>query len=308
MPLSPELRELADRVRNWGRWGDDDERGTQNLIDAEARQRGAACARTGRSVSLAIDLDQAPQEGGAPGRYVPRHSMISLNTTYTGDIDDACFNDDVVDLPLSAATHLDALAHVTYGGLMYNGFPADAVRVPGGATRCGADKLDPIVSRGVLLDLPAVKGVERLEPGYAITPDDLDAAVDHARVTLAPGDVALVRTGHLQLLHQGEVWAYNHDSPGLSIGTIEWVRGHDLGAVLNDTYVFEVWPPEDWAAMMAVHMIQIRDIGLVQGQNVDLEALAADCAADGVHEVLLCAAPERIAGGCSAPVHPVAVK
>lgn len=307
MALPDELAELAARVRNWGRWGVEDERGTQNLIDEHATRRGLASARRGQAISLAIDLDRAPQEGGAPGRFVPRHSMLSLNTTYTGDPQDACFNDDVVDMPLSAATHIDSLAHVTYGGQMYNGFPASAVQVPGGATRCGADKLDPIVSRGVLLDLPAVKGVDRLEAGCAVSAEDLDAAVAHAGVTLAPGDVALVRTGHMRYLHEGDVFAYNHDSPGLSAATIEWVHRHDLGAVFTDTYVFEVWPPQDWAAMMVVHMIHIRDMGLIQGQNFDLEALAEACAESGAHDFLLTAAPERLAGGCSAPVHPVAI-
>jgi kynurenine formamidase len=308
MPLTADLCELAAKVSNWGRWGDRDERGTQNLIDDEARRRGAAAVRSGRVLSLAIDIGRnAPQEGGAPGRFHPVHSMLSVNTTYTGDRDDACFNDDMVVLPLSVATHVDALAHVTYGGKMYNGFDAEQVRAPGGAIKCGADKLDPIVSRGVLLDLPAVMDVERLEPGYAITEDDLDAAVDHARVTLLPGDVVLIRTGQMQFLHAGDQVAYNHDTPGLSTRTIEWIWRHDLGAVFNDTYVFEVWPPEDWACMMPVHMIQIRDMGLIQGQIFDLEALAGACADTGVHEFFFSAGPERFTGGCSAPVNPVVV-
>jgi kynurenine formamidase len=308
VPLTPQWQELAAKVRNWGRWGDDDERGTQNLIDDEARRRGAATVRMGRALSLAIAIDEnVPQKGGAPGRFHPVHSMLSVNATYTGDTDDACFNDDMLVLALAAGTHVDALAHVTYGGQMYNGFPASDVKTPGGATRCGADKLGPIVSRGVLLDLPAVKGVERLEPGYAITEADLDAALDHAEVELVPGDVALVRTGQMQLLHGGDQVAFNHDTPGLSTKTIEWIWRHDLGAVFTDTYVFEVWPPEDWACMMPVHMIHLRDMGLVQGQILDLEALAEACADEGRHELLFTAAPEPVKGGCSAPVNPVAV-
>jgi hypothetical protein len=86
------------------------------------------------------------------------------------------------------------------------------------------------------------------------------------------------------------------------------VRQHDLGAVFSDTYVFEVWPPEDWAAMMVVHMIHLRDMGQLQGQNFDFEALAAACAADGTYEFLFTAAPEPFTGGCSAPVAPVATR
>jgi kynurenine formamidase len=309
VPLSDELASLAARVSNWGRWGDDDERGTANLIDEAALRRGLACVRDGATFCLAIGLDQdGPQlPGGAPGRIDPLRTLISQNQTYTGDDCDAAFNDDMVVLSLSSGTHVDALAHVTYEGRMYNGFPADAVTVAGGATRCGADKIGPLLSRGVVLDVARAKGVERLEPGYAITAEDLDAARDQAGVDLASGDVLLVRTGHLQLLAAGKVWDYNHDSPGLSTQTIEWIHDCDAGAVFCDTYIFEVWPPEDWAHMMAVHMIHLRDMGLVQGQNFALEDLADHCAEVGRWDCFFSAVPEPFTGGCSAPVAPVAV-
>jgi len=307
--LPEELQELAASVSNWGRWGDDDERGTQNLIDGAALRRGLDAVRGGRHLSLAIPLDQtSPQEGGAPGRIAPQRTMISINQTYTGVDGDAAFNDDNVTMSLAAGTHIDAIGHVSYGGLLYNGFPASSVTEAGGLTRCGAEKLGPVVSRGVLLDVAAVHGVERLEPGYAITADDLDAAVDHARVTLVAGDVACVRTGQMRLFRKGDTQSYNHDSPGLSTATIAWIRQRDLGAVFTDTYVYEVWPPQDWAAMMVVHMIHLRDMGQIQGQNFDFEGLAADCAEDGVFEFLFTAHPEPFTGGCSAPVHPVATK
>lgn len=309
MPLSEELLELAARVSNWGRWGDDDERGTQNLIDAEATRRGVATVRHGRSFSLAVPLGpKSPQRGGAPGRFNPIHTMLSINIPYHGGFDDAAFNDDICVLPLSGGTHIDSLAHVSYSGKLYNGFPADSVLAHLGATHCGVDTLDPIVSRGVLLDLPATFGVGRLDPGHVITAAELDAALEHAKVTLEPGDVALVRTGQMQLARAGDAVAYNHESPGLSTRTIEWVRNHDLGAVFTDTYIYEVWPPEDYNALMVVHAIQIRDMGQIQGQNFDLEDLAADCADDGVYEFLFSASPEPITGGCSAPVNPVVVR
>jgi kynurenine formamidase len=309
VPLTDELRELAAWVSNWGRWGDDDERGTQNLIDAAATRRGTDCVQTGQAVSLAIPLDQdGPQQpGGAPKRIDPVHRMISVNETYTGNTSDACFNDDEVTLSLSSGTHIDSLAHVTYDELMYNGYPSSLV-TDEGTPKCGIDKLRPIVTRGVLLDLPAVKDVDRLEPGYAITADDLDAAAEFAKVVVEPGDALVVRTGQMQLLHDGEVEAYNHDSPGLSIHTIEWLHRHDVGAAFTDTYVYEVWPPIDWDCMMPVHMIHIRDMGQIQGQNWDLEALAEACADDNRYTFLLSASPEPFTGALSAPVNPVAVR
>src|SRR5262245_53163378 len=133
MALPDELQELAAKVSNWGRWGDKDERGTQNLIDAAATRRGLACVREGVHHTLAIPLDQSsPQQGGAPGRIAPLRTMISLNQTYTGQDGDAAFNDDTVVMAMSAGTHIDALAHVTYGGFMYNGFPAEKVTASAG--------------------------------------------------------------------------------------------------------------------------------------------------------------------------------
>lgn len=309
MPLTPELVELADKVRNWGRWGDEDQRGTGNLIDAAATRRGVAAVQAGRTFDLTIPMGPAsPQVGGAPGRFNPMRWMLSINETYTGDGNDACYNDDVVSMPLSAGTHLDSLAHVTYGGRLYNGYPDTEVTASAGATKLGADKIGPVVTRGVLLDVARVKGVERLEPGYAITAEDLDAAVDQAGVMLQPGDGVLVRTGHMQLFHEGDTWKYNHDCAGLSTLTIEWVHRHDIGVIVSDTYVLEVWPPQDWAIMMPVHMIHLRDMGQLQGQNFNLEELAADCAADGVYEFLFSATPEPITGSCSSPVAAVAVK
>jgi kynurenine formamidase len=307
--LPAELAELAASVSNWGRWGDDDERGTANLIDDAALRRGLAAVRSGNHISLAIPLDQrSPQQGGAPGRLAPLRTMLSINQTYTGQDGDAAFNDDTVVMAMSAGTHIDAIGHVSYGGLLYNGFPADSVSAVDGLTRCGAEKIAPIMSRGVLLDLPATLGVDRLEAGYAITADDLDAAVARAGVRVEPGDVLCVRTGHIKWFHEGHTTTYNHDSPGLSTHTIRWIRDRDCGAVFTDTYVYEVWPPQDWSAMMVVHMIHLRDIGLLQGQNFDFEALADACAADGIHDFLFSAHPEPFTGGCSAPVHPVATR
>ena len=309
MALPAELQELAQKVSNWGRWGDRDERGTQNLIDADATRRGTALAREGRHVSCALPLDPTcPQQGGAPGRIAPLRTMLCVNQTYTGQEGDAAFNDDTVVMAMAAGTHIDALAHVTYGGFMYNGFPDTKVNASAGALKCGADKLDPIMTRGVLLDLPAALGVDRLDKGHAITAEELDAALEHAKVTLEPGDAALIRTGHMQWFKEGHTQTYNHDSPGLSTHTIPWVRDRDLGAVFTDTYVYEVWPPQDWSAMMVVHMLHLRDMGQIQGQNFDFEALAADCADDGRYEFLFTAVPEPFTSACSAPVHPVATK
>jgi kynurenine formamidase len=307
--LPPELQQLAAEVSNWGRWGEDDELGTINLIDAAAVARGVAAVRTGERFPLAIRLDaHGPQMGNVPGRTNPLHTMVAINQSY-GDPDGACFNDDTVSLGLQAGTHWDALAHVSYGGLLYNGHPASSVTADRRVARCGIHKVTSIVSRGVLLDVARAKGLDELEPGYPITEADLELAVEQAGVRPEPGDVVLVRTGKIARLKARDREGYTlTPSPGLTVGTVPWMRRHDVAAVATDTFTLEVVPGEDPAVLFPVHMLQLRDMGLLQGQNFDLEALSASCAADGASTFLLVANPEPFTGGAGAPTAPVAVK
>jgi kynurenine formamidase len=308
--LPPEFVELAERVRNWGRWGDDDEIGTLNLIDGAAVRRGAAAVRTGRRFSLAMRLDQhSPQIGTMPGRVNPLHTMVAINSPYQGTPEGFCASDDVVTMGLQAATHWDALSHVSYGGLLYNGFPASSITAEGGAGRCGVHKVRSLTSRGVLLDVARAKGVGRLEPGYGITVEDVESARELARATIEPGDVVLVRTGSVQLYRARDREAYTGGhQPGLTMATVPWMRDHDVAAVATDTVAFEVFPCADDRVLFPVHLLHLRDMGLTQGQNFDLEELAADCAEDGVYEFLLEASPLPFTGAVGFPVNPVAVK
>ena len=311
MPLPAEFLDLAKRVRNWGRWGDDDERGTLNLIDGDAIRRGTAAARTGKTFSLAMPLDQqGPQIGVIPGRVNPLHTMVAINMGYTEVFHTS---DDVVTMGLQACTHWDALAHVSYDGNLYNGFPASSITAEAGATRCGIDKAGAIVTRGVLLDIARLKGVERIEPGYALTAADLDAAAEAAHVDVQPGDVVLIRTGHMTLFHAGDKVSYaTSGGAGPSVQSVQWFRDRDVAAVATDNITFEVMlfplPPEQADLFCPVHLLDLVEMGMLQGQNWDLEALAADCADDGVYEFLLSATPEPFTGGTGSPVNPIAIK
>jgi kynurenine formamidase len=308
--LPTELKELAAEVSNWGRWGDTDELGTLNLIDGAVVRRAAGLVRQGRRIPLAIRLDaNGPQMGTIPGRVNPLHAMVAINTPYLGDPSDFCASDDVVTMGLQACTHWDALSHVSYEGLLYNGFPAATVTSERGATRCGIHRVTSLVSRGILLDVARGAGLDRLPPGHAITEDDLEAAVELAGARPEAGDVVLVRTGHMQFFRARDRASYTTgEQPGLTVGTVGWMRRHDVAAVATDTVALEVYPCEDPAVLFPVHLLQLRDMGLTQGQNFDLEALADDCADDGVHEFLLVANPEPFTGATGAPTCPVAVK
>lgn len=308
MALPPHLKELAAQVSNWGRWGADDRRGTINLIDTAALQRGVAAARQGKVFPLSIPYDEdGPQLGFIPGRINPERTMLCINQSMTGDTSDFCTSDDAVSMGVQAATHWDALSHAGYEDLLYNGVPASSTDERG-AHELGIERLGPIVSRGVLLDVPRALGVEYLEGGYAITGDDLSAAAALAKVDVQAGDIVLVRTGHMRHLAAGDKMSFVMTSPGPSTKSVQWLRDHDVAAIATDTLVFEVFPCEDPAVMLPVHMLHLRDMGLVQGQNWALDALAADCAADGQYDFLLEATPLPLTRSVGGAVAPVAIK
>jgi kynurenine formamidase len=310
MPLTPELQELARRVSNWRRWGADDQRGTLNLIDSEAVLRGRNAIKTGRPFPLAIPFDQTgPQWDSAnmPERVNPELRTYMVNLTFTGDPGDFTTSDDSFRMGSQAATHIDALAHAGYDERLWNDTPASVVS-ESGAARLGIEHVGALATRGVLLDIARLRGVDHFDENYAITGEDLTAAADAAGITVGSGDAVLVRTGQMHYLRTGDKRRYSFPSPGLSTKSIEWIRDHDVALVATDTITFEVYPCENPRVFMPVHMIQLRDMGLSQGQNWHLDSLAADCASDGQYDFLLVATPLPLTGAVGAPAAPTAIK
>jgi kynurenine formamidase len=303
--------EIADRVRNWGRWGPDDEIGTLNLIDEAAALRGVRSVRSGKSFALGLPLSAAEgiQAGFIKGRVNPDRTMIQVNEPLSADPDWVCASEDVVTLALQAATHWDALAHCSYDGHIYNGYPASSIDAEG-AGRCGIHLLGTVVCRGVLLDVARALSLDVLSPGYAIAPDDLTAAAELAGVDVVPGDIVLVRTGqmvHLAPAHRDLV-AYTWPTPGLTIETAEWFHDRDVAAVATDTLPFEVFPCQYDDLYLPVHLLHLVEMGMTQGQNWVLDELAADCAEDGQYTFLLDATPLPFTKGLGSPLNPVALK
>ncbi|HEY6316780.1 MAG TPA: cyclase family protein, partial [Acidimicrobiia bacterium] len=242
--LPPEVKELAAQVRNWGRWGADDEIGTLNLITDDVVRAAAGEIRVGRRLALGLPLnDQGPQTGVIPGRDNPTHEMIMVDTPLTGDPSNFTTSDDKVILALQAATHWDALAHVSYEGQLYNGVPSSVI-TDAGAARMGIDKIRTLVGRGVLLDVAAAKGADRLEGGYPLTAADLDAACAHGQVEVRSGDIVLLRTGQMQWFLEGDREKYGAPAPGPSLQTVAWSHDNDVAAVATDNLTFEVFPSE----------------------------------------------------------------
>ncbi len=317
MAIPEVLAELSSKVSNWGRWGDDDELGCGNLLTDASALRGVRSVRSGKRIGLAGDLRADGFQIGQPARrFNPILTYTSMNERdqFAPGIWEG--SDDIVTMSTCAGTHMDALCHISYDDLMYNGVPKTEITVSAGARKLGAEKLPDIVTRGVLLDIPRIRGVEGLDelaPGYAITGDDLDEAAEHAGVKIEPGDVVLVRTGEMRHYRAGDRDRYalgvDFQLPGLSAYSVEWMHRNDVAGAFVDSYAYEAFPPTqaDWSDCLIVHMAQIRDMGLLQGQNWDFEDLSVACADQQQWTFLLTAAPEKLVGASSTPVAPVAI-
>lgn len=318
MSFNSFFHEVATEVRNWGRWGDDDRIGTLNLITPEAIAGAAASVEHGRAIPLAIDLKHdGVQIGQIPTRINPVHVMGTIDHPDLGDPDgDAMvphFSDDMVTMGLQAGTHWDGLSHVSYGHNLYNGIPASSITARDGSTELGIEHVKALVGRGVLLDIAGSKGLDRLPDNHEVTSDDLDAAAEWAGVEIQAGDIVLIRTGRMRLYLEGSATAYtmgeggDASSPGPGIDAVRWFHRHDIAAAATDTYMFEVFPPQEFDNLLAVHCLAVVDMGFTQGQNWHLEELAEACTEYGRHSFFLHATPEPFVGATGAPVAPVAV-
>lgn len=309
-----DIRELGKKVSNWGRWGDQDERGTLNFVTPQKLVRAAQLVRKGRAFSLSIPLDQNGPQQGSGVRANPVHLMsaVGADTPRTSQMlgPGAGYTDDFIAMPLQCGTQWDALCHIYYDDALYNGYAANTVTTAG-AAKDGIDKLrDGITSRAVLLDIARLQGVDMLEPGYAITSDDLDAAARAQGVAIESGDILLVRTGAMGPWVREKSWSALQGRPlsGLHYSTATWLHQREIAAVATDTPMVEASPSGLEGLLVPLHMVAIRDMGLSLGEYWNLEELASDSAGDGVWESFLVAQPLWITGAVGSPVNPIAFK
>lgn len=303
-----DFRAVGNRVRNWGRWGADDEKGATNLITPERLVAAGRLIQKGRIFDLGIPFDEkGPQPGG--GRINPVHLMSENGDeqVFPGGFK---YADDYIFMPLQGASQWDSLAHVYYDEQLYNGFPAHGVSVKG-AAHCSIDKQGKgIAGRGVLLDIAALKGVEWLQAGEVITPEDLEAAAARqGGVEIGSGDILLFRTGwRRKFLQEGDPVSFMAGEPGLGQSCCEWLRERDVAAVCADNWAIEVLPGENPDAVFNVHMVLIRDMGLTLGEILDFEELAADCESDRTWEFFFVAPPLKVSRAVGSPINPLAIK
>ncbi len=316
--IDPHLvtQETMDRwkedLSNWGRWGPEDERGTINLITPEVRRNAAGLVTEGVSVSLERTIDPvhiAPDaEGPLPRAAVIQRMLSGWPTRTTGSTDQL-----MIVAHGYTETHLDAFGHHFHGGLMYNGFAAeDHVSMEQGLSRGSIAAFgDGIFTRGVLVDIPAMRGVPYLEPGTPIFVEDLEAWEEYAGIEIGPGDAVFIRTGRWQAEQALGRWNIADLAAGLDASVIPWVHQRGI-ALLGSESALSVKPlpetspitdPDDY---LPLHNFALVTLGMPLIDNADLDALAQTAQALDRYTFLLTVAPIRVTTGTGATVNPIA--
>lgn len=305
--------ELIRTVSNWGRWGQEDQIGTLNLITPQVRVAAASLVSQGRPISLALSLNRQGLQPAGDVRANPQLTMLQTGTdlragVQKNSIDGWGYADDMVSMALQAATHWDALGHAFYDYKMYNDRDCSLVDV-NGASANAIDAVAPLLtSRGVLLDIPASLGLDWLPLGHRITVDQLEGCVDRQNVDLRSGDILLIRTGNLGRARLGGGWdEYSYtDEPGLGWQTVPWLFEHEIAAVASDTWAVEVLPSETSIAL-PVHASAIVHMGMMLGENFVLDGLARECAAANKYDFFFTATALPFQNAVSSPINPIAL-
>ncbi|MFJ9173724.1 cyclase family protein [Streptomyces sp. NPDC102360] len=282
---------------NWARWGDDDQFGTLNLIDAAARVRAAAEVREARHVSLARSVDPVPLTTGlgpvASPAMMPAGVLQMVN--FNGAKPLALTDSLVINTHNAALTHLDAVSHMPVDDHIYPGVPVQEAVTPTGVTHGSAEPFTAgILTRGVLLDLAPEGG--SLPADRHIGGADLDAALARTGASFSSGDALVLRGG----------WDVNRPLgqpvPGLDLSAVRWMDEHGVSVYVGD--IGDRRPPE---FPMPVHQVALARLGLPLVDAAGLDDLAEVCASLGRWTFMLVLAPPRITRTTGLVVNPLAV-
>lgn len=316
---SPMAQLQRDAPSNWGKWGDDDQVGAINYLDAGQVLRGAASIRSGRRFMLQVPMTHG--DGPVfPGRTPTQHFMAGDESSYASRKAEPMpggmkGSDDVVFMFLQGTTHVDALAHAWYGDQVYGGVSADSTVHGHTHADVGALGERGIVGRGVLLDVGRHLGTAgRLPPDTCVGLADLKATAEAQGVTVEKRDILILRTGSLARFYEEEpdhAWDAMNE-PGLchSPDLLDWLDEMEIPAITADNIAVERVMQEIDGEVFAIplHGALMRDLGIVLTEIAWLEDLAEDCDADGQYTFLYIAAPLKMEGGTGSPVNPVAIK
>jgi kynurenine formamidase len=287
-------------LSNWNRWGKDDERGTVNLMTDETRKRALATVKEGVTVSLSRDAD--------PVKSADNGNPLGLSMVATAaDPDPFAMETLTITFHGSAYTHMDALSHMYYKGHTYNGVAKDRVVSKGGAETLTITAFKRgFVGRGVLMDIPRLKGVPYLEPRTAIMPADLDAWEKQAGITVGSGDIVFFRTGRWARRAKVGPWDIGTESAGLHPSVARWLKARDVAIVGWDGHG-EVFPAPVKGVDFPIHQLLLIAMGTPLFDNCDLEGLAEAAGSRKRWTFLLTASPLAVPHGTGSPLNPIAV-
>jgi kynurenine formamidase len=303
-----EFEELFEQVSNWGRWGEDDELGLWNLVTPEKVKAAAALVQEGITVSLAhtLETEAAADQPNAPGAPLGPFDMTMGGSKFS-----YFFHS-------TTHSHYDAICQFDYQGQLYNGFQSSEVKGPDGCTKSGAEvNKNGFTTRGVLYDIPRLKGVPYLDPGTPVYPEDLIAWEEQTGVKAGPGDAIFLRTGRWQRREEIGPWNLIPQDPeageaGYHISTVQWMRDRDVMMIAADVSN-DVRPsgvPEEVRARvrgMPVHSLTIVAMGAYIVDAVDLEEVAETAAELNRWEFMLTGAPTAAEGATGALLNLVAL-
>jgi kynurenine formamidase len=302
-----EFEAMFESVKNWGRWGADDEMGTLNYITPEHVRRAAGLVKSGRSVSMAIPINTV---AGPDNQSPAIHHMTQM---FDLSIDSTSLRFGMDFLGMSCHgdchTHIDALCHIAYGGHVYGGRPESLLTSHGGTALDITAYANGIVGRGVLLDIPRLRDTPWLEPGEAVTRTELEAAEKAEGVTLGEGDILVFRTGHHRRRLERGPWDNGYageGKAGLHVDTIPWMHERRIAAFLPDGDG-ETVPSTVDGLLYPIHPLQIVAMGMVATDSLNLEDLAVVCEEEKRWEFMVVAEPLRLPGGTGSPFNPIAV-
>jgi len=289
----------ADDQRCPSKWGAGDQRGSGNLMKPDAVLRAAKLIKTGEVFELGELLSNDPKEafinGGRQFTLLTKPDNPKPNTRTE--------NEELVVSELGqVGTQIDAFAHQMYGDSFYNCFKYGDIFGRNGYKKLGVENIGMLMSRGVLIDVAALKGVDMLGDTYVITPDDLQQALAKEKLTLQPGDVVVINTGYGKLMGKDNQ-RYERNSPGISIAAGQWLVGQNPMLVGADNCCLEVRPSEARMSL-PIHQMFLIQYGVHILENMKLDALAAAHA----YEFAFIVQPLKMKGATGASVVPTAVR
>lgn len=294
-----QFEEWMDTLSNWGRWGADDEIGTLNLITPEKRLEAASMVRSGVTVSLARNLDSEESiDNPCPVDWE------MANATPGGASDRIAFR--CIHGP--GVTHIDGYGHRFFDAKMWNGVEMEhtVTMEEGAKVNAVLNMKDGIVTRGVLYDIPRLKGVDFLPAGYRVTVEDLEAWEEMSGVSAGPGDAMLFRWGRWvkrEIEGPFDTW---DEAAGLDNTVIPWLRERDIAIIGWETPGYTPRPEGDLPTL-ALHDFALTMLGIPLIDRADLDALAEMAALQNRWEFMLTIAPLPIPNGTGSPVNPLAV-